>query len=265
MDTPYRPHSQWAPLSSDIWGLIFSLMNPHLNIGLCMSAPGHKQRDQASVCALQTACKKCRAAFLQHPQLQRDVLLGSNFNNSSLPNLLEWIRLHGDAVQNLGAECESQTLMASLCMQKSCLKMVSLMQLTSSILDVLTFFHTLTAFHLMPSTGETLSLQKLCRLPNLTSLELLDGSFTHLDAAAHLTWLNMFRCDALCCQDSLLASCFRFWACRRPLFRPFTTRASLLAVACRNSALTVDPLLRCKILKAWFSMSRYTLPAVYQT
>ena len=209
MDTPYRPHSQWAHLSSDIWGVIFSLVNPHVNNGLCMSAPGHKQRDQASVCALQTACKKCRAAFLQHPQLQRDVLLGSNFNNSNLPNLFEWIRLHGDAVQNLGAECESQTLMAalaSLCMQKSCLKMVSLMQLTSPILDVLTFFHTLTACHLMPSTGETLSLQNLCRLPNLTSLELLDGSFTHLDVAAHLTWLNVFRSDALCCQDSLFAS-----------------------------------------------------------
>ena len=146
---------------------------------------------------------------MQHPSLHQDVLLGSQFKDHNLPNLIDWIRLYGDAVQSFRANCGSQTLMmalAALCMRKCCLKVVSLMQVTKQSLNILAAMHTLTKCYFGPSPGEMLSLQNFCTLPNLTHLGLHGASVTHLDALAHLTCLTLSDCHAMCYQDSKFVS-----------------------------------------------------------
>ena len=67
-----------------------------------------------------------------------------------------------------------------------------------------------------------MSLQPLRALPNLISLELQAGEFTHVDAAAqHLTSLTLVNCKAGCFEDCLCVTSLRHLCCRRSKLQRF--------------------------------------------
>ena len=198
----------WGELSTELWACIFSLLKLDLTtviVACDMEDLALEEQEQAQFHALRTVCKQMKAAFVQHQHLHSDLLLGSRFHQTHLPKLLEWIYTNGASVHNLVATCGSpalDTVLSCLHMQRSCLNAVSLSNINTATLLLLHRFDFITSCQLQPPTGQTLSLQALSALPQLTSLNLLRGQYTHLNAAERLTALLLNDCQASCHLDA---------------------------------------------------------------
>ena len=216
----------WGELSTELWACIFSLLQPDLTTTIAdwdLKDLTLKEQEQARFHALQTVCRQAKAAFVQHQDLHSDLVLGSQFHQTHLPKLVQWIHINGASVHNVVATCGSPALDAVLsCLhwQGACLNTVSLSNIDNATLLMLRGFDFITSCQLQPPNRQTLSLEALSALPKLTSLTLLSGQFTHWNAAVSLTALTLLDGQASCDSDSeAVTSLQHITLCEAAIFR----------------------------------------------
>ena len=209
---PTRDAEGWGELSTELWACIFSLLKPDLNTTIAdwdLKDLTLKEQEQARFHALQIVCKPTKAAFVQHQHLHSSLVLGSQFHQTHLPKLLQWIHINGTSVYNVVTTCGSPVIdvvLSCLHSQGSRLTTVSLSNINTATSLLLHVFDFITSCQLQPPTGQTLSLLALSALPKLASLILLSGRYTHLNAAERLTALTLLDGHASCYSDSEAAT-----------------------------------------------------------
>ena len=135
----------------------------------------------------------------------------------SMPEMYKWIHKYGGVVQSLVAAVGTPWLEASLgvlAAHHSCagstsrLTEIILADIPSASMTFLAQFSSITTMTLDSNHSTTahslrteLDLSDLQNLPHLVMLSLQDGKFEELNAAQHLTQLDVSRCQATCSAD----------------------------------------------------------------
>ena len=160
-------------------------------------------------------CQTCNRAFAENEDVWSSILISNTFRSSHLAILTNWIWCHQTSITNLKVELGSPWLEALfVALQSSNCRQAMLNTfgpLDDTAVPLLSTFHTITQCVLeKPSQhwedqtdhdDKILELYPLQALPNLAYLELAYGSFCGLEAAAHLTGLNLYNATAECTQD----------------------------------------------------------------
>ena len=219
--TPCKPRADWADLSAEIWGCIFGRLKPEFTEGKVLS--GHYSLTECvqEFYELPRVCKRFNSIIRQSPNLHTVLFVHKSIRGSDLRSMCAYIARHCSSVQKGAAECGSPymeaPLTALLSHEDGPSKLTTVdwsanmaggyCQLYDSVLLLVTQFTCLTACAL--SVNETLAneqpysfdLGALKALPHLAWLELGNGNFASLEAAAHLTYLSLSSCNVNCGAD----------------------------------------------------------------
>lgn len=197
MRSDSQPHSQWAQLSIELWNLTFTSVASKASVWDSMS----------DLYTLPLVCKRFSDVFKQHPHLCDTVRFHSILSDDNLTALLSWIQHHGAFVRHC-AVCDSprqETVLGALLSHGAPLQTV---WLNSHPRPVHTELHMIGAFRKL--THCTIDVVKIIvtdlrpmqNLPSLVDLELVNGEFENLDAAAvRLTSLRLLASRATCSSD----------------------------------------------------------------
>lgn len=190
----------WLQLSSELWGLIFSRLKPVTvtDVGFARS----RTSSQAAYHGLKMVCKRFHTVFEEDPKLSSTLILPKSVAGSRVLSLLRWIRKHYDCVEHLSAVGDTPWLHAALALLvDGCLMSACFAHISHPPLTLMPSFQCLRHCAISFPENRQLSLHALAALPKLTSLALEHGSFTDMNAAAHLTSLSLSLSDASCSGD----------------------------------------------------------------
>ena len=152
---------------------------------------------------LRAVSKRFGDVMTLNAHLCTNMSLTDRLESHHLPGLLGWIRKFGHAVTKLTASCGSpwlDTALAALLSCQSMLTHVNVTYIAEPSLHVLSAFKALTTCQLQQPDAQPFSIKPLHALPHLVHLDLLNGTFCDVDAAAHLTSLELCQCEAFCSQ-----------------------------------------------------------------
>ena len=207
---------QWESLSADLWAAIFLHLQPKLD-GTFLSGlhiPWQFPGEVRLFYELRTVCLKFEKAFSQNPQLYSTLGVERNLEGQHLLDMISWIKQYGDTLEGLmsttAASWLDVTLTALLALQSpghlSRLSTLCTVGLTPPLLPLVAQFRSIATFYLdcTPRDGSQgwpneLSLSPFESLPHLT-LRTLKAQ--HLEAAQHLTFLELHESQATCSAPS---------------------------------------------------------------
>ena len=210
----------WLNLPAHLWKDIFSRLKPVIaappdlpiwSAGFPSFAAWYT--DEASHAwfrRLPLTCKRFHEVFVRNKQLTSILYLRRCLAGQQVLKMLQWIRTHGEAaaVNSLVAECSPwvETFLGALHAYPTHLTSAHLRLKNDTAIQLLGGFNNITQLHIFVEEDEDestdMSLEALCGLKGLRSLTLTHGSYTHVNAAAHLTVLELSRCRATCCEFS---------------------------------------------------------------
>ena len=158
---------------------------------------------------LRTVCQAFSEVFTQHHVLNSDVCITSFLQSDHLPGLAAWIRCHEHSIEKLRIAMGSPWVEAILALLQSPSRLKRLylaLPLLDTSLHLVSGFHSLTHIELARKSWSShptdkTDVQCLQALPNLTSLHLMNGPFSGVEAAAHLTALSLTGAEVECVQD----------------------------------------------------------------
>lgn len=201
----------WSQLSTDIWAVVFGLVQNQLRLDeMCMwCMPDEEQQDlQAEFFSLRLVCKKFEEVFAHHPGLQRSVFISRAFQGPALANLVQWLTRH-NAVENLVVADRSclEVLLTALQLTHCPVKRANIYTPeTSSCISLLSALSLLHSCQLTATRETTVDLSSLQALPHLESLGLHQGTFDKLNALPYLTALTLTHSTAGCWQNARCAT-----------------------------------------------------------
>ena len=183
-------------LPDDIWAKIFFHVEGGVSDGVALRyyEPNSLFEAQAEYYRLRLVCRKFDQVFRQQGQLCRGLALPVCLTDQMLQNLESWLREHSSYVRNLAAYCGSPGLDAAfevLAGPPPKLASVFLCDCSSSALNKLSVFTSLTTCELVEPEGSMLDLAPLQPLASLQKLVLTDGLFTTTQLPPHLTNLSL--------------------------------------------------------------------------
>lgn len=217
----------WSQLPAELWSTIFSDTNyAHgaalSNIQSCAEAEG---TEHAELYTLRTVCKRFNTVLLQHPALQKTLMVTQfPISIDNLAHLVKWIRrLH--AVENLilsTSDVCAKAVLTAFTQHPSAVHRANVniahtdtAQLLPPALPLIDTLVLSAAF----TTDGHLSLCPLSGLQRLTCLVLQHGRYTDLDAAVHLQSLSLAFCIASSSQNcSLVSSLLKLDLCHADLY-----------------------------------------------
>lgn len=190
-------HSHWAQLPVDLWRLIFKHMTKEF-IELPANALFH----------LPLVCVRFRNIFDQQAQLSESFYF-RQCSYDKLASMIAWVRRHGAQVKHVcSSNPQMVAVLGALLSHKAPLQRITLGS-SSGAIQLISAFHTLRqcnlTMHLTTPEGAQ-DLEPLQALPNLDSLSPADATFKNLQAAVHLTSLQLSHCTALGAQDCVCAT-----------------------------------------------------------
>ena len=201
-----QPQSHWEQLSSEIWRVIFAQLP---------ARPG-LYRLQHTFCELPLVCSKFHKILSGQPDMCPDLFLFRPVADGQVPHLLDFIRRHSGSMNELDVLYGYpwvELVLATLLTHQAPISRVAV-DIPGRALHLLAAMKTLTHCSLYGRQEASMTLQPLKGLPNLISLELEIGQFTHVDhAAQHLTRLALVDCKASCSEDCLCVTSLRQLSC----------------------------------------------------
>ena len=204
-----QPQSQWDQFSSEVWGVIFAQLP---------TRPG-VYKLQTVLCKLPLVCSKFHNIMSGQPNMCTRLLLFEALAGNHVPHLLGFIRRHSGSIRELSVSSGEEyprleLVLATLLTHQAPVSRVD-GHIPNEAMHLLAALKTLVHCNLHGRQGASVSLQPLRSLPNLTILNLAEGPFTMVDAAAqHLTRLALVDCKASCFEDCLCVTSLRHLCCR---------------------------------------------------
>ena len=165
--------------------------------------------DQSWFLELPTVCRSFKFVFDSYPELQGLLVLDSDFDKDNLSFLQQWVTKRCKSLKHFVAATDSPTrdqILDLLQRHTNNLTAISLRHVTQHSMTLLSAFVSITYCTLCEPSEGLLSLQGLCQLSHLTDLTLEMCEVSDLDAAKHLTYLQMFCCSGICSQPASCAS-----------------------------------------------------------
>ena len=208
---------QWESLSTDLWAAIFLHLQPKLDSKFLPGLPWRFTQKVRRFYKLRTVCLKFEKVFSQNSQLYSTWGLARSLEGHHLANMFSWVKQYGDNLEELvsttAASWLDVTLTALLALQSpghlSRLSTVSSVGLTLSLLPLLAQFRSIATCCLDcnpqgASQGwpNDFSLSPFEDLPHLTHLTLAAVKAQNLEAAQHLTCLELSGSQATCSTPS---------------------------------------------------------------
>ena len=196
----------------DIWARIFSL-NCHDDWYFDLGDLSEAMNDQECFLSLPIVCQKFKATFDSNPQLYSVVIVNKDFDNDNLPILLNWVARRCKHLTHVVAATYGATQELVLAVLYSCTNYLTKIDLRATCqqsVSLLSAFKSVTDCTLDLDGADHLSLRGLHHLDQLTRLAISGGldvcPVSDMDAAEHLTCLDLFHCEAVCAQHSASAS-----------------------------------------------------------
>ena len=165
--------------------------------------------DQSWFLELPTVCRSFKFVFDSYLELQGLLVLDSDLDSDNLSFLKQWVTKRCKSLKHFVAATDSPTrdpILDLLQRHTNNLTAISLQHVTQHSMTLLSAFMSVTYCTLCEPSEELLSLQGLCQLSHLTALTLEMCDVSDLDAAKHLTYLQMFCCSGICSQPASCAS-----------------------------------------------------------
>ena len=202
----------WEHLPVDIWARIFSLNcrdGWHFDLGDLNKA----MNAQKCFFSLPVVCQRFKSTFDCNPQLYSVVVVNKDFADDNLATLLQWVAQRCKHLTHVVAATDGPTqdlVLAVLHSHTNCLTKVDLQATRQQSISLLSAFKSLTDCTLDLDGMDHLSLRGLHPLDQLTGLAVSGGLdvclASDMDAAKHLTSLDLYNCEAVCAQHSASVS-----------------------------------------------------------
>lgn len=151
---------------------------------------------------LRTVCSAFNATFKQHDDLYSDVIVRDH-KDRHLSSLAAWICCHSSSIRNLTVLMPSPWLEAILVALQSphhsCLETLFIVgPVPATAMHLLPSFQSITKLMVHDDETPLLDLHPLKDLPQLTHLDLEQGSFKGIEVAEHLTALDLYQTTVVC-------------------------------------------------------------------
>ena len=201
-------------LPVELWAKIFGVLQPPF-IGILQS----EDHDllfacQSSFWQLQSVCKAFQATFKRHPDLCSHIYISDHMLDEAELSLLAWLRAHGTVLKSFRAfsgHAQIPQCFLALSDADCSLEFASLEVASQAALNSLGAFTALTTCFLRgysPYLGSpNVDLTPLQTLDSLTSLGLRHGRFTNVNAAGHLTSLEVLNARVKSSSDCSFCTC----------------------------------------------------------